>query len=876
MAGQRLDVASTDPSVTRDRPQAEASCPSGTEPRLARLLADVARVEEVPVDSDFFSDLGADSLVMAHFCARVRKHPDLPPVSMRDVYRHPTVRSLAASVAGTAPVAGTTAEEPGREATTPDAPPRAAVGTESVATESGGTETGGTGAGGARAGWTSRPRLALCGGLQLLSFLGMALFLAFATSRGYDWISAGSTLPDSYLRSVVFGAVLLLTLCALPVVAKWLLVGRWKPQRFPVWSLAYFRFWLVKSLVRSSPLVLFVGSPLYPLYLRALGAHIGRGVTFLSRSAPVCTDLLTIGAGAVVRKDALVSCYRARDGMIETGSVVMGRNAVVCEATVLDIGTSLGDGSQIGHASSLHTGQAVPDGEHWHGSPARVTDTDFLTVGPARCATLRRAAGGATLLFMAVAVYLPLMVGLLDVLLSRVLAGSALLRQGLAAATSWTLYADVLAATAVAFSGALFGGLVVLAVVPRLLSTFVRPGRTYPLFGLHHALHRATALLTNRNSLTRLFGDSTYVVGYLRWIGYDLSRVEQTGSNFGTRVKHESPFLSEVGTGTMVADGLSLMNAEYSSTSFRLSRTSVGAHNFLGNRIAYPPGGRTGDNCLLATKVMVPVDGPLRHDVGLLGSPAFEIPRSVLRDSTFEESADEGDEGGRRRRLAAKNRHNAVTMAAYLFTGWLYFFCVTAFFACAASLYPQWGMAALAAANAVVLPFTFLYFVLIERVVTALHPQGPLFCSIYDRRFWRRERYWKVPAETYLQVLNGTPFKNVVWRLLGAHIGSRVFDDGCSLTERGMVTVGEGCTLNAGSVVQCHSQEDGAFKSDRSTLGSGCTLGVGALVHYGVTIADGAELGADSFLMKGETVPENSRWAGNPAHPLTDRSGGEQ
>jgi hypothetical protein len=42
---------------------------TGTETVLAEVLADVARVERVPVDSHFFDDLGADSLVMAHFCA---------------------------------------------------------------------------------------------------------------------------------------------------------------------------------------------------------------------------------------------------------------------------------------------------------------------------------------------------------------------------------------------------------------------------------------------------------------------------------------------------------------------------------------------------------------------------------------------------------------------------------------------------------------------------------------------------------------------------------------------------------------------------------------------------------------------------------------
>ena len=97
-------------------------------------------------------------------------------------------------------------------------------------------------------------------------------------------------------------------------------------------------------------------------------------------------------------------------------------------------------------------------------------------------------------------------------------------------------------------------------------------------------------------------------------------------------MKHETPFLSSVGTGTVVADGLSIVNADFSRTSFRVSRASIGAHNFLGNDIAYPSQGRTGDNCLLATKVMVPIDGPVRENVGLLGSPSFEIPRSVQRD----------------------------------------------------------------------------------------------------------------------------------------------------------------------------------------------------------------------------------------------------
>ena len=99
---------------------------------------------------------------------------------------------------------------------------------------------------------------------------------------------------------------------------------------------------------------------------------------------------------------------------------------------------------------------------------------------------------------------------------------------------------------------------------------------------------------------------------------------------------------------------------------------------------------------------------------------------------------------------------------------------------------------------------------------------------------------------------------------MGARIGRRVFDDGGCLTERTFTTIGDDCTLNAGSVLQCHSQEDGGFKSDRTVLGAGCTLGVNAFVHYGVTMGDGAVLATDSFLMKGEEVPPHARVGRKP------------
>ncbi|MGW7486239.1 Pls/PosA family non-ribosomal peptide synthetase [Streptomyces sp. NPDC054786] len=836
MAGKSFEALPPDLGESPTVRGAIAAPTAGVERILAAVLADVVGVGQVSVDSHFFDELGADSMLMAQFCARVRKHADLPSVSMKDVYRNPTIRSLTTALAVSAPSAPV--ESPVPASTAP----------------------------------TGRPHYVLCGALQLLSFLGYSYLIALVAARGYAWISAGSGVFDVYLRSVLFGTASFLTLCALPVLVKWMLIGRWKPRQIRIWSLAYVRFWIVKTLIRTDPLVLFVGSPLYALYLKALGARIGRGVVIFSRNVPVCTDLLAVGDGALVRKDSFFPCYRAHAGLIQTGTVALGKDAVVSEATVLDIDTSLGDAAQLGHASSLHSGQAVPNGEHWHGSPAQRTDADYEVVGAANCGFRRRALHSGLQLLTVLLVYVPLTIGAVGILLAAAPQLAAALEPGPAALTSWTFYGDALAFSLVVFFGVLPLGLLLLTTVPRLLNRTITPGKVYPLYGFHYGVHRAITLMTNSKSLTRLFGDSSGIVHYLRCLGYDLSRIEQTGSNFGTEVKHETPYLSSVGSGTMVADGLSINNADFSSTAFRVSRTSIGPRNFLGNRIAYPSRGRTGDNCLLATKVMVPVDGNIREGVGLLGSPSFEIPRSVQRDSSFDGL--KSDEQ-LRRRLPAKNRHNAATMGWYLLVRWIYFFLVTLLVSVAADLYALFGAAAIALANVLVVLFSAVYYVLIERAVTAFHPTGPLFCSIYDRRFWKRERFWKVPSETYLQIFNGTPFKNVIWRLLGVQLGRRVFDDGCYLTERSMVTIGDGCTLNTGSVVQCHSQEDGTFKSDRSTIGSGCTLGVGAFVHYGVTIGDGAVLAPDSFLMKGEVLPQAARWGGNPARQIRRGDGGE-
>ena len=147
----------------------------------------------------------------------------------------------------------------------------------------------------------------------------------------------------------------------------------------------------------------------------------------------------------------------------------------------------------------------------------------------------------------------------------------------------------------------------------------------------------------------------------------------------------------------------------------------------------------------------------------------------------------------------------------------------------------------------------------------------PKYCSIYQKGFWHTERFFKLTASPWLHtMLAGTPLKGVMWRLVGARVGKRLFDDGAGMAEKNLVTIGDDVTINTGVFIQCHSQEDNVFKCDRISIGSGCSIGTGVMMLYSTTMGDGSALAVDSFLMKGEEMPPNAHWGGNPAREMRD------
>ena len=499
-----------------------------------------------------------------------------------------------------------------------------------------------------------------CGLLQLLVFVAYAWVTVRFTLWVGTWALGAEGAVATYGRGVLAGGLALGLACAIPILVKWVLVGRWRETEIRVWSAAYLRLWTVKSLLRISPIPFTAGTPIYNLFLRALGADVGRGALIVSRRMPLVTDLLTVGPGAVVRRNVLFNGYHAEAGRIRTGRVTIGAGAHVGEGSVLGLDVSIGEGARLGHASSLQDGEQVRVGERRDGFGVQHSgEADGIVVEPVAQKAMRPALFALYQVGAVVLVTIPLAAAVTIWLSTQYDARTGVFTGSLGA---WQTYVVALAVGAVSYVGYLVVTFLIAVTLPRMLRPLLVPGRTYPLYGVRYWAQRTVERRSNQPFWVRLVGDSSYVVPYLRAVGYRMPDLVQTGSNFGSDVKHDNPFLTTVGSGTMIADGLSVINVDYSGSSFRLSDTAVGARSFLGNQIVYPPQAAVGEDCLLGTKVMVPMTGPLRTGTGLLGAPAFEIPRTVRRDAEFQHLA-EGE--NLRRGLAAKNRHNLVSMALY-------------------------------------------------------------------------------------------------------------------------------------------------------------------------------------------------------------------
>jgi non-ribosomal peptide synthetase-like protein len=369
------------------------------------------------------------------------------------------------------------------------------------------------------------------------------------------------------------------------------------------------------------------------------------------------------------------------------------------------------------------------------------------------------------------------------------------------------------------------------------------------------------ARLTNVPFFVRLLGDSSYVVGYLRAPGVPDRRDRPDRLKRRRRTAPREPLHDHGRAGDHALRRRRPGERRVLRVGIPHRALAIGGRCFLGNAISVPAGAQLGDDVFIGSKTMLPMDGRARSGIGLLGSPAFEIPRRRADEADFALSRT-----GLRRRLAQKNAHNLRTIALFLLAQWIRVALLTILGLVAVNLNDTVGISVVACAVLAAGPLNLAYAVLLERLSTRFQPLSPQYCSIYDPYFWRHERFWKFSIQPSL--LNGTPFKSAA-RLLGVRVGRRLFDDGASISEKSLVELGDDVILNTSVILQPHSMEDGVFKAAPISVDSGAELAPMAFVHYDTIIEAGAALGGNAFLTKGQRVPPGARWLGNPAEEVS-------
>jgi non-ribosomal peptide synthetase-like protein len=155
-------------------------------------------------------------------------------------------------------------------------------------------------------------------------------------------------------------------------------------------------------------------------------------------------------------------------------------------------------------------------------------------------------------------------------------------------------------------------------------------------------------------------------------------------------------------------------------------------------------------------------------------------------------------------------------------------------------------------------------WLLVGRLRPGAHP-------LWSSFVWRNELadtfVEVVAAPWFARAVAGTPLLNVWFRLMGAKIGRGVWCETYWLPETDLVELGDGATVNQGSVVQTHLFHDRMLSMDRVVLKRGSTLGPNSVILPSATLGRHATVGPVSLVMRGESVPDKTVWIGNPIGP---------
>lgn len=785
---------------------------SGLDPETLQLAGDWRSVLGVPVGdpAENFFDLGGGSLAAAQLVARIRQRD--PDFTVADIYAHPRLGAMASEIASRI--------SDGRE---------------------GGASTHTVPATPLRMQWLQTllgiPLFILSGLRWLVYVLTAAAILRAFPGFGFlPRISPVLLLAGLAIFATPFGRM------AISVVCARLLLRGVEAGDHPRGGGVHLRLWLSEQVAHQVGAVSLAGAPWISYYARALGAKIGPNADL--HALPPVTGMLRIGAGAAIEPEVDLSGYWIDGDTVRIGAVRIGANSTVGARSTLLPGTRIGKNAEIAPGSAVFG--RVPAGQAWAGSPAVRVGRSRQWWDPERPARRTRwlfaYAGSAVV------------VSLLPVL--------AFATGGLVVAVAARGSSTAAVAAARAFAAVVPGTLASGVVLAVLVVVFVR----ILGLGVHEGVFAVRSregwqmwtterLLDLARTILFPFYASLFTPVWLRMLGARVGRDVEASTVLLL------PGMTTIGDGAFLADDTLVASYELGGGRMRVAKSEIGARAFLGNSGMTGAGNRLPREGLVAVLSAAPRKS--KPGSSWLGSPPVRLRRTP---ASGEDS----------------RTYNPPPSLRIARTLWEVCRIVPVFVTCGIGLAVLLTLGELTrdlgVVPAVVLSGPVLIaagalaaaistgakWALIGRIRVGEHP-------LWSSFVWRSEVsdvfVEMAAAPWFAQAAAGTPA--LVWwlRSLGSRIGRGVWCDSYWLPEADLVRLDDASTVNRGCVVQTHLFHDRIMSMDTVTLQPGATLGPHSVILPAASIGANATVGPASLVMRGEFVPDRSRWSGNPIGP---------
>ena len=782
---------------------------------LAKAWSGVFGRDNISVEEDFFKDLGGHSLFAAQVISSLRQHPTLNHLSIADLYLHSTIRSLASHIENSQHQS-----KPQTLTEQRDSPLRR----------------------------YSNLRVWICGGVQMVCLYFLFALLETPSVLLISLAGIRSSLILEIASAIVIFFIWIFTILVLPIVAKWLLIGRFRPGRYPLWGWYYCRWWLVGKILTLAPLDYLAGSPLMPLYMRLLGGRIGKGC-YIATGRLQMPDLIEIGDKASIGYRVEIQPYAIEDGFLYQAPIRVGANAFVGTNSVVMLGGSIGEGARLAEQSLVARHQKIPDNETWSGSPSkRITNTDpildkMAAQKPSKPKYSPVLWVGFVMGFLFIEI-LPLLMFIPGLIFEYLTAQDDLF---------WDL-----AGTPIAGLIFVLTACTLVAVGKKLVMPTVQPGifRIRSGFGLRKWL--TDKLMLTSLTVTNTLYATLYTLPWLRLLGAKIGPRSEVST-----VSHIDPDLLTLGTESFVADFAAVGPAKHYNGFMALGRSELGKRCFIGNAALVLSNTRLGDDSLIGV-LSLPPTKPVEPGTSWLGSPAIFLPRRQKSEGFDETVTFRPPPKLVAYRLVMESLR--IVLPATL----------TYVLVIENILEMLWVTPSLSIPMRIaVMPFLYMgSAMVVTGLVAALKwliigRYRPGVEPLWSNFVWRTELitglYESVAVPFLIRWLTGTPLLAPILRLFGAKIGRRVYMDTTFLTEFDLVRVGDDAAIGSLTSLQTHLFEDRVMKMSTVKIGQGCTVGPRSVVLYDSVMEAGSKLDGLSLVMKSEVLPSHSQWQGIPA-----------